>query len=83
MRENAADGILMQCGGKYGFSEDNSLGATDITTLNIKDLKLLPSNNLKDVPSNSLKDERKLVENDQRVSNVAKCRNFKLIHNVE
>ena len=74
---NAADGILMQCSREYGFSQDNSLQATDITTLNIEDLKLVPSNNLKT--------ERNLAEYDWRVSNVAKCKNFKFtakwIHN--
>ena len=45
MCENAADGISMQCGQIYGFYQDNSLQATDITTLNIEDLKLHPSNN--------------------------------------
>ena len=32
MCENAADGMLMQCGREYGFCQDNSLRATDITT---------------------------------------------------
>ena len=59
----------MQCGPEYGFSQDNSLQATDIATLNIEDLKLLPSNNLKA--------ERNLAEFDRRASNVAKFRNFK------
>ena len=45
MCENAADGISMQCGQIYGFYQDNSLQATDTTTLNIEDLKLHPSNN--------------------------------------
>ena len=47
----------------------SSLRATDITTLNIEDLKLQPSNNLKA--------ERNLAEFGWRVSNIAKCRNFK------
>ena len=33
MPENAADGILMQCGRKYGSSKVNSLHAADIKTL--------------------------------------------------
>ena len=69
MCENAADGILMQCSREYGFSQVNSLQATDITTLNMEGLKLLPSNNLKT--------ERNLAEFDWRASNTAKCRNFK------
>ena len=69
MCKNAADGILMQCGREYGFSQDNSLRPTDITTVNIEDLKLLPCNNLKA--------ERNLAEFDRRVSNVTKYRNFK------
>ena len=45
MCENAADGVSMQCGQIYGFYHDNSLQASDITTLNIEDLKLHTSNN--------------------------------------
>ena len=69
MCTNAADGILMQFGWEYSFPQDNSLRATDITTLNTEDLNLLPSNNLKA--------ERNLAEFDWRASIVAKCRNFK------
>ena len=59
----------MQCGQENGFSKDNSLQETDITTLNIEDLKLLPSN--------TLKAERNLSGCDWRASIVAKCKNFK------
>ena len=61
---------------EYGFSQDNSLWATNITTLNTEGLKLLPSSNSKA--------ERILAKFDWRANNVAKCRNFKftvkLIH---
>ena len=33
MPENAADGILMQCGREYGSSQVNSLHVADIKTL--------------------------------------------------
>ena len=72
MCSDAADGIILQCGKEYGFAEEASTTATDISSLTGEQLCGLPTGNLKC--------ERHLSVFDNRAGKVAKCRNHKFTH---
>ena len=67
MSISAADGVMLQCGAEYGFGEDSSKRATDLSLLSKEELKGLPTENSKC--------ERNLSVFDNRAGKVAKCRN--------
>ena len=66
---SAADGVMLQCGGEYGFAGESSNRASDLSLLTKEERKGLPNNNLKC--------ERHLSVFDNRSGKVAKCRNQK------
>ena len=66
---SAADGVMLQCGGEYGFAGESSNCASDLSLLNKEEHKGLLNNNLKS--------ERHLSVFDNRSGKVAKCRNKK------
>ena len=43
----ATDGIMLQCGGEYGFAEESSQHPTDLSLLTKEERQGLPTGNLK------------------------------------
>ena len=65
----AAEGVMLQCGAEYGFAQESSKRATDLSLLTEEELEGLATGNLKC--------ERHLSVFDNRSEKVAKCRNQK------
>ena len=70
MCEAAAEGIKLQCGREYGFSESGEVPRATV-------LSSLSTNELEGLPSNNLSAERNLSIFDKRASKVTKSKNFK------
>ena len=66
----AADGIKVQCGREYGFSDPGEKPRATV-------LSSLTASELKDLETNNLAAERNLVLFDRRASKASKSRNYK------